>query len=175
MPSGRVCVTLMASGWLRVFRVVAPSKALVEGVVAREVLKLATARGSHTPKARWMAFLGISRLSICIWISVLLDMTSARKFLSDSSSLSPATKSFRCTGSCSSTLGCVLLNVSRKYDGFCANAPAARRMPVVKVLNSICLLVTNGLDGIQFRGLYGRINSKQQTDEHADAEGHHNR
>src|ERR1019366_9285662 len=113
-------------------------------------------------------------------MSVLLDMTSARKFLSDSSSLSPATKSFRCTGSCSSILGCVLENVSRKYDALgnddiCANAPAASRMPVVKVLNSICLLVTNGLNGIQFRGLYGRINSKQQTNKNGDAEGHHNR
>src|ERR1035437_6007607 len=156
----------MASGWLRVFTSAAPSKVLIGGVVARVELKLATARGSHAPKARWMAFLGVSRLSIWIWISVLLEMASARKFLSDNSSLSPATKSFRCTGSFSSTLGCVLLNVSRKYDGLgnddiCANAPAARRMPVVKVLRSICLLVTNGLNGIQFRGLYGRINSKQ--------------
>src|ERR1035437_7405456 len=154
MPSGRVCVTLMASGWLRVFRVVAPSKTLVEGVVAREVLKLATARGSHTPKARWMAFLGISRLSICIWISVLLDMTSARKFLSDNSSLSPATKSFRCTGSCSSTLGCVLLNVSRKYDGLgnddiCANAPPLKRIAGIKVFHRHSLLLNDCLQWIQ--------------------------
>src|ERR1017187_3239943 len=77
MPSGSVWVTLMASGCDRVFSSVAPSKALVGGVVARVVVKLATARGSHTPKARWMAFLGISRLSIWIWMSVLLDMTSA--------------------------------------------------------------------------------------------------
>src|ERR1039458_6538184 len=117
MPSGSVWVTLMDSGWDRVFSSVAPSRALVGGVVARVVVKLATARGSHAPKARKMAFLGVSRLSIWTWMSVLLAMTSARKFLRDNSSLPEATKSFRRTGSFSSTLGCVLENVSRKYDG----------------------------------------------------------
>jgi len=37
----------MASGWLRVFSSVAPSRALVGGVVARVLLKLAVARGSQ--------------------------------------------------------------------------------------------------------------------------------
>src|ERR1035437_3122707 len=144
MPSGSVWVTLMDSGWDSGFSSEAPSKALVGGVVARVVVKLATARGSHAPKARKMAFLGVSRLSIWTWMSVLLAMTSARKFLSDNSNLPLTTKSFSRTGSFSSTLGCVLCKVSRKYDGLgdddnCAHAPAARRMPVVRVLDSICL------------------------------------
>src|ERR1017187_7898364 len=48
-------------------------------------------------------------------------------------------------------------------------------MPVNKVRDSIVLLVTNGLDGVQFRGLNGRIDSKQQSDEYRYAEGNGNR
>ena len=87
---------------------------LMGGVVARVLVNCAVARGSQAPMARWMAFFGVSRLSIWSWISVLFATTSARKFLSDNSSLSPTTKSFSLTGSFNSTLGCVLLNVSRK-------------------------------------------------------------
>src|ERR1039458_6853175 len=108
-------------------------------------------------------------------MSVLLAITSSMKFLSESSSLPPTAKSLRRTGSRSSTLVLVCLNTSRKYlglgnDAICANAPAERSNPVTKVRNSIVLLVTNGLDGIQFSGLYGRINTEQESDEDGDSD-----
>src|ERR1035441_5075506 len=43
-------------------------------------------------------------------------------------------------------------------------------IPAKKVRLSIALLVTNGLDGIQFGGLDCRINSKQQSDKYRNSE-----
>ena len=68
----------MVSGCDRLFSVAAPSNALVDGDVDRWLVNCAVALGSHAPNARWIAFFGISRLSIWIAMSVLLAITSAR-------------------------------------------------------------------------------------------------
>src|ERR1017187_5703819 len=166
------------SGWLSDLEIWPAFLACVGSVgilVFRWAEKDPVAVGSHLPKTEMMLFLGISSERKATWMSVLLAITSSMKFLSESSSLPPTAKSLRRTGSRSSTLVLVCLNTSRKYlglgkDAICANAPAERSNPVTKVRNSIVLLVTNGLDGIQFGGLYGRINTEQKSDEHGDSE-----
>ena len=64
VPVERVWVTVMLSGWASVFTTAAPSSVLMGGVVALVVVNCAIALGSHAPKARRMAFLGVSRDSI---------------------------------------------------------------------------------------------------------------
>jgi len=51
---------------------------LVAGVVARVAVNDVFNVGSNTPKARWIAFFGISRFSRCTAMSVLFDTTRSR-------------------------------------------------------------------------------------------------